>query len=365
MTGERLNAAIARLRAHLKGELGRRVVWLTDGRRDAFGDVSTVAALVTVLGREHYAERRKSYPVRSWRDLSRVLTQELLGAPATLTVIGPVIDDRREVAFFALSPAMVGQLGRTLWVVPESLALCATLPAQRVAIVERHGLRYFLASSGVSQIAGGAVRTAALFAMAAGLDSEQETLALGEQDANMRLLQGLRRLPAGAWARLLRPGLSLDPGLAWRPLGTLAAAGLAAYLVLGSVYLSVTQTLRERELKSLGPEVATLLDSQRRVEKLSGEQRAIATVLSDRHLTYPLWRVAARAWQKGASIAGVALVDGRVTLRGTAPVATDVLGALAADPGVADARFAAPVRQSGVREEFVITLKLTGKGNDG
>ena len=204
-----------------------------------------------------------------------------------------------------------------------------------------------------------------LFAMAAGLDPDQEPLDVGQEDANARLLQGLRRLGAGAWPRLLRPGLSLDPGLAWRPLGLVVAAGLAAYLVLGSAYLSLAQTLREHELKSLGPEVATLLDSQRQVEKLSAEQHAVAKVLSDRHPTYPLWRIAARAWQKGASIAGLALIDGRVTLRGTAPVATDVLGVLAADPGVVEARFAAPVRQSNGREEFVITLRLTGTGNDG
>jgi len=365
MSRDGLRAAIAQLKARLKVELRRRVVWLTDVRRDASGAVSDAAALVVVVGREHYVERRKSYPLRSWRDLDRVLAQELAGTPPTLTVIGPVADERREVTFFELSPTVLGRFGRTLWIVPESLALSTTLPAQCVAIVKRAGLTYFLASSGVSQIAGGAVRTAALFAMAAGLDPDQEPLELSQGDINSRLLQGLRRLGAAVWPRLLRPGFRLDPGLAWRPLGTLAAAGLVAYLLLGSAYLSLAESLRERELKSLGPEVATLLESQRRVEQLAREQHAMTKVLGDRRPSYPLWRVAAHAWQKGASIAGLALVDGRLTLRGDAPSATDVLGALGADPGVAAARFGAPVRQLGGREQFVITLTLSGKDNDG
>jgi hypothetical protein len=365
VTRARVLPAIERLRAWLSAQLRRRVIWLTDARRDVFGRESSAAALVAVLGREHYAERRKSYPVRGWRDLTRVLRLELAVASPTLTLIGPIVNDRREVTFFELLPGSLERIDKALWVIPESLALSATLPAQRVAVVTRAGLTYFLGSSGVSQIAGGAVRTAALFAIAAGLDPDLEPLDLGAEDARPRILIGLGRLGASAWFGMLRPGLRLAFGLAWRPRATLAAAGMAVYLLLGSGYLSVTQSLRERELKSLGPEVATLLESQRSVETLAREQHGLAKVLNERQLSYPLWRVVAHAWQKGAAINGLGMVEGHVTLRGNAPSATDVLGTLAADPGVREARFGAPVRQTGGREEFVITLTLTGTVNDG
>jgi hypothetical protein len=365
MTEGRLHAAVGRLEARLRSELARRVLWLTDARRDAFGDESAAMAIVVVLGREHYLERRKSYPVRSWRDLHRVLREELSGAPPTLTLIGPVIEDRREVTFFELLPGRLERAGRAVWLVPESVPLALTLPAQQVAVVRRDGLSYFLADSGVSQIAGGAVVTPALFAMAAGLDPDRAALELDRNQASARLWAGLRRLGLAAWLRLLTPAMSFDLGLAWRPLAPVAGAGLVGYLLLASGYLSFTETLRQRELAALGPEVDSLLRTQHEVERLSLEQGGLARVLRDRQPSYPVWRVAAQAWQHGASLEAVSLVDGSVTLRGTAAAATEILAALAADPGVSDARFGAPVRQLGGREEFVITLKLTGKGHDG
>ena len=364
MTRARLQAAIGPLQARLRAELGRRIVWLSEARCDAFGAESGAAALVAVLGREHYLERRKSYPVRSWRDLNRVLREELLGASPTLTLIGPLSEDRREVTFFELRPGTLERAGRALWLVPESLPLALTLPPQQLAVVRRDGLCYFLAASGVSQIAGGAVVTPALFALAAGLDSDREALELDRDAARVRVLAGLRRLRPAAWLRLLRPNLSIDPGLAWRPLATLAGAGLAAYLLLASGYLSLAQTLRQRELVALGPQVDSLLRTQHELEQLTLEQRRLAQVIGERQPSYRLWRLAALAWQRGASIEGLSLLDGGLTLRGNAPLATDILAALAAAPGVGDARFGAPVRKEGAREEFIITLELTGKGRD-
>lgn len=358
----RLQAAWDGLKGRAWSAVGRRIVWVTDSRRDAFGQPGTAAALVAVLGREHYTERRKAYPIRGWRDLSRVLRVELAGAPPTLTLIGPLVEDRREVTLFELAPAALEQAGRALAVVPESLLVAGTLPAQRVASVDRDGLKYFVASSGVSQVAGGAVVTPALFAIAAGMDEELPALDLDRSEVNRRILQGLLRLPPAAWLRLVNPSLDLDLGLAWRPLLTLAGVGLAACLLLASGYLSVTQSLRERELAALGPEVASLMDAHREVERLGAEQASLAGVLREREPTYPVWRIAASAWQKGALLNGLSIVDGLLTLRGSAPAATAVLEALAADKAVTEARFSAPVRQVGDREQFVITLRL---GTDG
>ena len=66
--------------------LGNRVVWLTDQRRDAAGLANAAPALVVLLGREHYVERRRNYPISSRRDLEGVLKQELAGAPPALTL---------------------------------------------------------------------------------------------------------------------------------------------------------------------------------------------------------------------------------------------------------------------------------------
>jgi hypothetical protein len=138
----------------LREALQRRIVWLTDQRRDLGGESSSAAALVAVLGREHYIERRRKYPIHSRRDLEAVLRQELAQAPPTLTLIGEPDQEKREVTFFELRPGVLEKVGRALWLVPESAALARTLPRGRVASVERDGYRYFLSANGASQPAG-------------------------------------------------------------------------------------------------------------------------------------------------------------------------------------------------------------------
>jgi hypothetical protein len=349
----------------LRDMLGKRVVWLTDERRDASGSPSRVPALVTVLGREHYVERRRQYPILSRRDLDGVLAQELAGAPPTLTAVLPAHDDKREVAFFEIRPSALERAGPCVWVVPESLALAATLPGERVATVERQGLRYFLAADGTSQPSGGAVTSADLFALAAGLDST-DGITISAEGLHARLVDGLGRLPAETWLRFRTPSLRPRLAIEWKPIAAMAGVGLTAYLALASGYLMITRNARESELAGLGGEVDRLLVAQRDVDRMLAEQTGVAAVMADRRNTYRLWQVVAVAWSKGAVLTGVELQDATLTLRGSAAVATDVLAGVDAVPGFTDARFSAPVRQSNAdREEFTVTLTMQPEAGRG
>jgi len=349
----------------VKALLADRVAWLTDERRDAAGAPTRAAALVTVLGREHYLERRRQYPIVSRRDLEGVLRQELEGRPPTLTMVAPVRDDRREVTFFELEPEVLSRAGPCLWLVPESVALAATMPEAAIATVSRHGFTYFLAANGVSQPSGGSLTSADVFALAAGLEA-RETIELGGDDLRARLLGGLGRLPSGAWLSLrspsTRPRLEID----WQPIGLIAGVGLVAYLALASGYLTVTRAAREKELAGLGGEVEKLLAAQRDVDRMLAEQAGLAAVVADRRDTYRLWQPVAVAWTKGANIDSIQLQDAKLVLRGSAPVATDVLAALSAIPGYADAKFSSPVREgSSGRQEFNVTLTMLPESGGG
>ena len=349
----------------LRQALARRIVWVTDGRRDASGHTTRSPALVAVLGREHYSERRRQYPILSRRDLDGVLKQELAGGPPTLAVVSAARDDKREVTFFEFKPEVLSQVAPAFMLVPESLALAATLPAGRVATVERAGFRYFLASGGVSQPEGGAVTSAELFAMAAGLDASDAVTITGEW-LHDRIVAGLRQIKPETWRQLRTPSLDQRIEIDWRPLATMAGIGLVAYLALGSGYLAVTRESREQELAGLGGEVEKLLVAQRDVDRMLSEQAGLAAVMADRRNTYRLWQVVSVAWSKGAQIKSVELRDATLTIRGDATVATDVLAAIDAIPGFADAKFSAPVRggRSG-REDFSLVVTMQPEANRG
>jgi hypothetical protein len=318
-----------------------------------------------VLGREHYSERRRQYPILSRRDLDSVLKQELAGGLPTLAVVSAASDDKREVTFYEFKPEVVSQAAPAFMLVPESLALAATLPAGRVATVERAGFRYFLASGGVSQPEGGAVTSADLFAMAAGLDATDAVTIPGER-LHDRIVSGLARLKPETWLQLRMPSLGQRLEIDWQPIATMAGVGLVAYLALASGYLAVTREAREKELAGLGGEVEKLLVAQRDVDRMLSEQAGLAAVMADRRNTYRLWQVVAVAWSKGAQIKSVELRDTTLTIRGDAAVATDVLAAIDAIPGFADAKFSAPVRsgRSG-REDFSLVVTMQPEANRG
>lgn len=349
----------------LRRALARRIVWLTDGRRDASGEITGSRALVAVLGREHYSERRRQYPILSRRDLDGVLKQELAGGLPTLAVVSAARDDKRDVTFYEFKPEVLAQVAPAFMLVPESLALAATLPAGRVATVERAGFRYFLASGGVSQPEGGAVTSAELFAMAAGLDASDAVTIPGER-LHDRIVSGLGHLKPETWLQLRMPSLGQRIEIDWRPIATMAGVGLVAYLALASGYLAVAREAREKELAGLGSEVEKLLVAQRDVDRMLSEQAGLAAVMADRRNTYRVWQVVSVAWGKGAQIKSVELRDATLTIRGDAAVATDVLAAIDAIPGFADAKFSAPVRsgRSG-REDFSLVVTMQPEANRG
>jgi hypothetical protein len=354
------------LRARLAGALARRIVWLTDARRNLRGEATAEAALITILGREHYGERRKRYPVAGWRDLRRVLAQELGPDSTTLTFIGPLVDDQREVTFYELRPGMTARTGRTLWLLPESLVLARALAPGTAAVVARDGFRYCLEPGGQSHPFAGPIASPALFLLAVGLDGTTPVIEWSADAARAALPGALAKLAPGAWLGGLQRSSIGSFAIAWRPLAMLAAVALVGYLALASLYLTVTAAAREHALAGLGAEVETLLRMEHEVTRSGEQQAAIAALLNARGPSLDLWKVVAAAWSRGAALADIHFVDGELTLRGNAPSATDLLGTLALIQGVRDAKFVAPVRhdQPG-REEFAISLTLIPESERG
>jgi hypothetical protein len=174
-----------------------------------------------------------------------------------------------------------------------------------------------------------------------------------------RLLSGLRRMKAETWIQLRMPALRPRLQIEWQPIAIMAAVGLVAYLTAASGYLALTRGAREAELAGVGGEVEKLLVAQRDADRMLSEQAGLAAVMSERRYTFRLWQVAAVAWSKGAQLKSIELRDDMLTLRGSAPVATDVLEAVGAIPGFADAKFSAPVRgSSSTGEEFSLTVTM-------
>jgi len=344
-------------RARWREALGRRLVWVTRERRDFADAPNDQFALVAVIGREHYDLEQRRYPVRAVSDLRRVLALELAGARDCLVYIGPFANEGREVTLHRLAADFPRAMPRALFWVPETLLLTGQARQGGVLAIERAGLKYFVAANGASLLAGGAIRDAGVFALAAGVALPGEPVALDAAALRAEFMPALARLPGSAWWRLRSPvALEQLRRFLW-PAATFATLALLAYLALVSAYFATVEFLRARELAALGPEVTQLLRDQRALEALSVERAGLAQVVATAAPAWPVWEVVATVFRLKGAVYGLSVTGDLVTVRCTAAEATAVLEALRALRGFRDARFDMAVRQGGAGQEFVITLR--------
>ena len=338
------------------------VMWHTTESQSLSGKPGNHAALAIVLGREHCSERRKRYPALRKRDLKKVLREELAGEPPTLTLIGPVSGDGREVCFYRLDPSVLESLPRSLFVIPESVLLGAQLAADSWADVERQGYRYYLFADGASQPAGGTLEKRELVALAAGVDPDRLPEEYrGADEVLLRLRRSLSLLPASTWWSCRNP-VPRDFGLdriAWRPLALTAGVMVFAYLVLTSLYLQTMLSQRENALEVVEPQIQEGLVADNEARALDAQKDALIELWSGRADTQRLWQAVGIALENRAVVSRIDMRAGRVSVYGEAPDASEVLAVLAAVPDFRDVSFDAPVRAGrGGRQTFALSFLL-------
>ena len=359
-SGDR-GTSLARLGGRAIERMLGHVSWFAGEHRSLAGG-RRKRPFVLILGREHYTERRQDYPLLGRRVLDKVIRGELAGEDTTIFVQGPTVCDRRVVTFYTFDRDVLENLPRAPVVIPESLLLTSTLVEGDWASIERDEYRYFLFADGRSQPAGGALGASRLVAMAAGLDPDSTPEQWHGHDAVAGLMRiGLRSLALLDWLACRNPLPSakrlLD--IAWRPVGLAAAAGVVSYLLLTTLYLQGTLSYREHALEALAPEVQEGLSADSEMRQLAERQRALAELWSSRADTQQLWAAIASAIDSGATIAQVQLSDDRVSIRGYAPDAAEVLANLTELPRFNDVNFDAPVRADrNGRQNFTLSFEF-------
>lgn len=357
--------AAGRLRHWFRSLLGRRLVWVTSQRVDMTGSPSAGLAWVAIIGREHYEQTRRRYPIRRWFDLARVLRLESVVGDDRMALIGPLQNDQREVTCFRFRPGFDRDSVRALFWVPETLLLRDVARRHGVVTVSRENFEYFLSAEGDTLISGGAIRTAALFGIATGSPDEGSSLTLTAGELVEEFVKSIGSLDPTSWWSMRSRVTEAHATRFLRAISVVAVLATLLYLGVVSAYLSVFSGIRERQLASLGPEVSTLAARQRSVDVMAGEIQGLARVAASVPPAWPVWEAVSTVWRSKGAVYSIALVDDVLTLRCTSPVATDTLEALAALKGYTDVRFDSAVRAGGLGQEFVVSLRRTGPAAGG
>lgn len=338
-----------------------RFVWVAEERRTFNGDSSDEYALVAVIGREHYVESRKRYPILNRADLGRVIEVEKRGREGLFSRIGPVIDSSREVQFFCFSETLKARSPRAVFWVPESLVLALSLSDEGVATVRRGQFCYFISSRGRTQISGGGIVSPTLFRMAAGIPLSGLESTLDDEGVLSILRRFIFRIKLEDWWNFRGPDFHRLFRDLWRPVIAITSVIFLAYLSLASAYLSAGVAVRQLQIDRLGSEVAPLLEAQRRIDFLSSERATMRQVVESRTEVWPMWEIAAEVWAAGGAINSLTFRSGDVVITGTAPSAIKILERVAAKKTVAWAKFDSGVRQAAQEQVFSIRFRFVAR----
>jgi hypothetical protein len=363
---DRLVTLLEKLRSFVVRFIRSRTVF-SDGvsaRPVSEGLHSVQRPLLGIVLSQHLASRAESFPPIPRRQLKQILSARQAGATSDVErfVVGDIVDGRRWVTFFRLNPDADRSVEKAFFILPEILPLARSMRGDELVVIEREAGRAFLNGNGSLSRAGGLIDSAKQFLLGAGLPEATPIRILDDAAAREAAINSLTKLRWSDWLSVLNPGLRTEGLLMGRPLVIGIAFFLLAYLLTSSIYLVGMTEWRSQQVDVIQAEVTPLLATQRQVDLLHLNRSGLLDLYGKRVETWQIWEVVRVVWLQGGQLRGWAFSSSEVTLRGTAPSATAVLGAVSALKMVAGASFDAPVRSAGEREEFVIKFSLVGPG---
>ena len=317
-----------------------------------------------VVGRGHYFESVKDYPIGHQSDLRKLLSNEPWRFPyrgVLLNRVERLSEQSHRVTSWVIKQDVLDSLAvRPLFIIPESVCVEAVLNGS-VFVLNR-----------LEQKVHVAVTPDGLLSSLGQGDSFFSRLgpgaALAEQDASVTsVLEGTAAIDIilqGMLVSLKKSMFQFFIGFdrerfhsySWvNGLKLSAIIGLT-YLVMTSGYLLIAKGLVDYRLgaNTLKAEPAMLVrnDLNRHRSELTDYKASVTGV-------YPMWV----AWDVlldlvdlGVSFRAVNSNAPAVTYYMTAVRATDILRVLSEDPRVIDAEFALPVRNVGQKEQFAIKV---------
>jgi hypothetical protein len=355
----RFSAIVARFRGRLRNQVARHVQWVSDQPRDLLGQVSSNSPWVVILGRERYQVDVQRLPISGWLDARRAADLMRVEGGWSMAIVGDWNGTHRLVAFYKLTEGVAKDILTVPFWLFETQLLSRSLPHEQVFLIERFGFRYFLAPPERSQVAGSLIDNPVRFALSVGA-SEQAVApkALDAVELSAHLLNALGQLRLSLWVQAISRNMLERISAIAIPALTASAVVLGAYLLGSTAYLWGMKNLRERQLAALGPEVATLLETQRNVDTLAREVNAVSSLVNSRVISYQSWSLIPAVWDSGGAVFGVAFKEGRAVVRGATVDATGLLSVMSQNPNFESVRFESPVRESSGRQDFSIGVSF-------
>jgi len=344
-----------------------------------------------VVGREHYFETSKEYPIANKRDLKQALKFEDNVAPfqgITLQAIERIDEQNHRVTFWVLKPHVLDFLPATPWLIlPETYLLAKALNKNdkydkgdkndkndtsnkeiNFATIECINKSLFLSKTGqgiTSGIQSPQAPTAESFALLSGspLNNENGQVVLFPFSSFTQLLyNGIKSLDFIALHGFFIKRKSIDwQNYPWKQASVICTITFALHLALSSGWLVYKQHALDQKLSGQITKVNQALNLQKQYKKQSQWQQTLITPLKKQVPYWNVWPIILESISVGTVIKSIHYKNDKIMMSGVANKsikATDVLAKLAKNPYVESPTFSKPVRKYKNKEEFTISFNF-------
>ncbi|WP_085282483.1 hypothetical protein [Colwellia chukchiensis] len=326
-----------------------------------------------VLGREHYFETSKDYPIASKRDLKKALQFDDNTAPfngVTLRHIERLNEQSHRVTFWVINPKVFQVLATRPWLLlPESYVLAKNIsPQASLASVARFNQTLFIAKTGLgifSGIQSQYVNTIEQFAFATGAplnNGDNQPIVTSKTEFVSYLQQGLTQLEfqhlAGFFLSREKTDWQQYP---WKMATIVSGSFLVCYFALSSAWLVYKNHQLEQQLAQQSEQVNIALNLQKQLRQQIQWQATLAQPLQQQTPYWNAWPLVLESIHAGARITGLAYKGNAITINGITKddsKATDILAKLSQNAMALAPSFSKPVRKHRGSEQFAISFGL-------
>ncbi|TDP40236.1 hypothetical protein DEU29_102136 [Idiomarina aquatica] len=315
---------------------------------------------VWVIGRKHYREWVKHYPMNEKKLVKKALKLDASESHAHILVKSDT--GGYDVVFWRFDTS---KLPSGSVFIPESYLIGKSLKKNEVATIITPDGRLFVANQqGLSRSAKETqlMTSAEQFAVSIGLS---EPKSQRQYELATLIEEGFLRVIPNAGSFLSQQQRTLPP--LWRvALPAIIVALL--YLAGSSAYLSIKLNSVQESYESRQDELTAALEKQDRVRQLERSLQTYQEIDQTTASSFYIWSLLKPLFeQKDVSFRRITYIDGSFEIFGSAERATDVLRTLSQLDGVT-ASFNRPVSKRRAEEIFSIELsyspQLSGGGND-
>ena len=324
---------------------------------------------ILILGKEHYREENRTFPVQSWQELRKILALESTANDAEIMLykMGDYIDGERKVVTWSCAKETFTRWGiKPLLVIPESLLLLSSRPKQLVVLSRDEQVFWFYDSQKkyLSSAKKGLIVSNEMFMASAGLATDICQREVTEHDYLSTLTEQLTPI-------LVRHLLGLKTGLRqlqtvdWRSYakycGVVSAVLFMTYFSLTSIYLKLRLSSAVDTSQTLSGKTDSVFMIKKQLTKIELQQQQLSEVSTIPGAPSVIWRLLSPLMQREVMITRLSyLPDGRVLLAGIASKDTEVLAFLNRDDLVETPKLNTATRTVDGKDHFNIVFKIRG-----